>query len=244
MKKWILGLCLAYAITNGSTKLFANPQNPSFFIQSVAYETLKIQNTSPDDYQGLSDSYSSRGENYLILGDDQKALEDFMLSYEYASNCKIKEDNMFFRASFGAFLAHVRLENLESVQELYFYLDSMLEKNCSQSKNASFYLSNDNSNEILFQKCRADQPIFGPDRIAIGECMDRVTMTVKAITYLITPVKKAEVRALATALINQLANSAYECCEEGGIWKACLQPLVNKLHYWKVLGIPADPMWD
>jgi len=49
---------------------------------------------------------------------------------------------------------------------------------------------------------------------------------------------------MAYALIDQLAETAKNCCWAGGLWKGCLQKLVNKLHYWKVFGIPADPAWD
>ncbi len=89
-----------------------------------------------------------------------------------------------------------------------------------------------------------DCPIYGPDQISIRECLDRVDTTVEAITILIAAVKRTEVRTLAIAFIRQLENKARNCCIAGGIWKGCLQILVNKLHYWKVLGIPADPAWD
>lgn len=244
MKKWVLSLCLIFCIQNASIKLFANTQTQSLFDECITYESLNIQNSSPDDYHRLSDSHASRGENYLMLGDNQKALEDFMLSYEYASTCKIKKTHMLFRPLLGAFLAYARLENLESTRDLYVHLDSMLKNDCSESIGTSFNFNNRNSHAISFQLCHADHPILGPDRIAIKDCIERVGTTFNALCILISPIKKSEISALAMMLINQLADTAYTCCKEGGLWKACLQPLVNKLHYWKVLGIPADPMWD
>ncbi|NDE82640.1 MAG: hypothetical protein EB051_03370 [Chlamydiia bacterium] len=68
--------------------------------------------------------------------------------------------------------------------------------------------------------------------------------TVKALKILTSSVKNSAVRNLANILIDELADTGKRCCKAGGIWKGCLQQLVNKLHYWKVLGIPADPAWD
>lgn len=72
----------------------------------------------------------------------------------------------------------------------------------------------------------------------------RALATADNIKLLIYAIKRAEVQFLAEKTINALTLAAINCCEAGGMWKGCLQPLVNKLHYWKVLGIPADPMWD
>lgn len=71
-----------------------------------------------------------------------------------------------------------------------------------------------------------------------------VENTVDALLPLISAVKKTEVRVLATMVINGLGDQASRCCRAGGLWKGCLQKLVNKLHYWRMLGIPADPAWD
>jgi hypothetical protein len=94
------------------------------------------------------------------------------------------------------------------------------------------------------QYCNSDWPILGPERIPINDCLDSVDGTVKALKVLIAVVRKTEIRAMAYALIDQLAETAKNCCWAGGLWKGCLQKLVNKLHYWKVFGIPADPAWD
>ncbi|MGC2595981.1 MAG: hypothetical protein WA347_06855 [Rhabdochlamydiaceae bacterium] len=114
MKVWIHTISLAFFLLGTHIRLFAEAED-SFFVRSIAAESLNIQYTSPYDYSTLSDLHASRGEDYLILGEDQKALEDFLLSYEYALNCREEENRLSFRPLFGAFLAHVRLENLESV---------------------------------------------------------------------------------------------------------------------------------
>lgn len=91
---------------------------------------------------------------------------------------------------------------------------------------------------------RPDWPILGPDQISIRDCLERVETSREALFVLIAAVKKTEVRFIAMGVINALTDQAASCCRRGGLWKGCLQQLVNKLHYWKVLGIPADPAWD
>jgi hypothetical protein len=246
MKVWIRTISLAFFLLGTHMQLFAEAED-SFFVKSIAAESLNIQYASPYDYNTLSNLHASRGEDYLILGEDQKALEDFLLSYEYALNCIEEENHLSFRPLFGAFLVHVRLENLESVQEIYVHLQSIL-KNASCCKNAasSSYLGKRYSKgiDIPVQYCNSDWPILGPERIPINDCLDNVDGTVKALKVLIAVVRKTEIRAMAYALIDQLAETAKNCCWAGGLWKGCLQKLVNKLHYWKVFGIPANPAWD
>src|SRR5690242_14740747 len=96
---------------------------------------------------------------------------------------------------------------------------------------------------VLSVACQ-DGPIDGPNQIPIGECLKRVENTVALITPMIAAVKRSEVQALALIVINRLADTANGCCRAGGLWKGCLQKLVNKFYYWGLLGIPADPAWD
>lgn len=131
LEKWILAICLIFYAQH--TQLFAD-QKDSFFLQSIDFESSNIQHVSSDDYTALSDLHASRGEDYLILGDDQKALEDFMLSYGYALKCKERKNHFIFRPLFGAFLVYIRLENIEAAQEMYVYLDWILKNACSEAK--------------------------------------------------------------------------------------------------------------
>jgi hypothetical protein len=55
-------------------------------------------------------------------------------------------------------------------------------------------------------------------------------MLLKTHHLLLKYAKKTEIRALALACIKQLENKANNCCVAGGLWKGCLQSLVNKLH--------------
>jgi hypothetical protein len=247
MKVWICAISLAFFLLGTHIHLFAETSDDSFFVRSIAAESLNIQHASPYDYSTLSGLHASRGEDYLILGKDQKALEDFLLSYEYALNCTEEENHLPFRPLFGAFLAHVRLENLESVQEIYIHLQSILKsQDCCKDEGSSSYLSKRYSKgiDIPVQYCNADWPVLGPEKIPVKDCLNNVDATVRELKVLIAAVRKTEVRAIAYALIDQLADIAKNCCWAGGLWKGCLQKLVNKLHYWRVLGVPADPAWD
>jgi hypothetical protein len=235
MKTWLITIGLVLSFLQGN--LFANTKDVDM--------SMRIQEDSPYDCNRFSDLYASRGEDYLILGDDQKALEDFLRSYEYSlkSGGGIEETRLSFRSLFGAFLVYIRLEDLESAKEVYSHLDSILDSGaCFQCAKSTARPSKRLARPVLAN--HPDYPIYGSDQISIRECLDRVDTTVEAITILIATVKRTEVRTVAVAFIRQLENKARNCCIAGGIWKGCLQVLVNKLHYWKVLGIPADPAWD
>ena len=221
-----------------------------FFAQSIEATSTNIQQADPDDYNTLSDLYSSRGEDYLILDEDQNALTDFLLSYEYALNCNEQDNNLLFRSLFGAFLVHIRSENIESAQEIFARLQSILSSSsCNECKETrvpltSRYFKGIFTSSSSHQGDQPDWPIIGPDQIPTRDCLERVATTSKAVRILIAAVKKSEVRTLATLLIDELSDTASRCCRAGGIWKGCLQKLANKLYYWKVLGVPADPAWD
>lgn len=245
MKNWIIAVGFLFTFPCVHGHLFANVFENALFGSDIDRKNMKIEEDSHYDCSRFSELYASRGEDYLILGDDQRALEDFLLSYEYAlkTGWGTKRSFLSFRPLFGAFLVYVRLEDLESAEEVYSHLDSILEScACSQCTKSTVLSNNQFARPVLSQ--RPDYPIYGPDQVSIRECLERVDTTVEAITILIAAVKRAEVRTLAVAFIRQLENKARNCCIAGGIWKGCLQSLVNKLHYWKVLGIPADPAWD
>ncbi len=104
------------------------------------------------------------------------------------------------------------------------------------------------SNIILI----ADQPvkgpkIEGPDIATITQSINRVDATQKAAGILIATAK-TEVRHILNCIIEDLANRARNCCRAGGLWKICLQPLVDKWYQWnekwQIFGIPPDPAWD
>lgn len=88
----------------------------------------------------------------------------------------------------------------------------------------------------------------GPDKISVQECLDRVHGTANRMYDLIAFAPKVEVQFLLRNIVKELACQAADCCMAGGLWKACLGPLLNKWCKWnekyRVFGIPPDPAWD
>lgn len=246
MKAMMFTISLVLCLLNIPTQILAESYEESFFAKSIAHESLNIEEASPDDYITLTDLHASRGEDYLILGEDQKALEDFLLSYEYALNCEEVKGELSFRPLLGVFLVNVRLENLEVAQEISIQLNSILKNacgNCTESLAYGRHKSN-RTGSVSFQTCHGDWPILGPDQVTINECLKMVNNTTEAIGYMIAAVKRTEVRVLAMAVIEGLSDTASRCCRAGGLWKGCLQKLGNKLHYWRVFGVPTDAAHD
>ena len=93
----------------------------------------------------------------------------------------------------------------------------------------------------------SDQTILGPERISIEECIERAQGTAN-YAKIIIGFSKSRAQFILNTLIDDLKDRAIRCCMAGGLWKACLQPLVNKWHQWnekwEVFGIPPDPAWD
>jgi hypothetical protein len=93
----------------------------------------------------------------------------------------------------------------------------------------------------------SDQPILGPERISIEECIERSKTTANC-ARLIIGFSKSRAQLILKHLVDSLEDRAIRCCMAGGLWKACLQPLIHKWHRWnekwKVFGIPPDPAWD
>ncbi|MEN9343601.1 MAG: hypothetical protein RLZZ453_388 [Chlamydiota bacterium] len=250
MRWWVFIVLYCSSLLNLSTSFAAEDIAKKFISQSIQKISLDIQNAPSFEYAKLSDLFASRGEDYLILGEDIKALQDFELSHVYASKCDGDDlSYLLFRPLFGAFLVCARLENIENLQNIYNELQLILDHctcyECEES--ATFWKQTRNENRRIFiANCnnQPDWPILGPERISMRECLDRVEATAKELRFLVATIQRAEIQILAIALIDQLELSANRCCRAGGLWKGCLQKLVNKLHYWRVLGIPADPMWD
>jgi len=210
----------------------------------IDYETVQIANTSSDNYSTLIDIYFSRAESYLLLNMQNQALNDLEMGFKLAQYCNENECTfLFLRYLFDSAILYGLMDRMDdlynsaaSIQELLTY--SMHEKRC------------ENQNILpTFSKVNlTDRPILGPNKITIDECFEFVQGTSSKLRYLISLVPKAEAQVILHITIDGLHNEALRCCSAGGIWKACLQPLVNKWYNWnekyKLLGIPPDPAWD
>lgn len=100
--------------------------------------------------------------------------------------------------------------------------------------------------EMISEKL-SDRPILGPDRISIEKCIERAQETAN-YAKIIIGFSKSRAQFILNTLIDDLTGRAIQCCMAGGLWKTCIQPLVNKWYQWnekwKIFGIPPDPAWD
>lgn len=160
------------------------------FANALSKENIEIQGVIHHDCNAFSDLYASRGEDYLISGNDQKALEDFMCSYQWALKCKDTDSFLAFRALFGAFLVYIRCEDLELARNIYSELECILDGwTCVHYREPT--LDSSRHDFVLPVLSRySDYPIYGPEQIPIRDCLDRVNTTIEAITFLIAVVKK------------------------------------------------------
>ena len=94
----------------------------------------------------------------------------------------------------------------------------------------------------------ASKPILGPERISISDCIDFAESTAEKCGYLISFVPKAAVQVTLQILISDLKQRAISCCRAGGLWKACLKPILDKWQVWNekwnLFKIPPNPAWD
>lgn len=113
------------------------------------------------------------------------------------------------------------------LDDLYATADSLksifnsFECNCDQNRN------NPIANKNVLQHVYASKPILGPDRIPVQDCMNFAESTAEKCLYLMALVPKAHVQITLQILIDDLEKRAKSCCKAGGIWKACLQPIVD-----------------
>jgi len=106
------------------------------------------------------------------------------------------------------------------------------------------YYECDDCHNGNFLKCNeSDTPILGPDAVPIYECLDMVDGTEDKAKLLAT-FFKADKLIITQIAIAGLAEQARKCCRAGGLWKACLRPLIKKWSELNVVGIPDDPSWD
>lgn len=221
-----------------STALLATP-----FFDVIERETEKIQQITPNESCILADAYASRGESYLLLGYYEEALEDFQIAYEKVYELNNHEARLCaLRTLIDQFFAYALAGDEEKPQTLFDQIIPLL-RDCSCCTKQAVY----STEELIIKKCSSqhepDYPVLGPDHVSIEECIGYVKGSVKQLKLLCGAVPKTPARVLALALIDQLGESAMNCCRRGGLWKGCLQKLVNKVHYWHLLGIPSDPAY-
>lgn len=212
----------------------------------IRFETSQILDADPNNPEFLSEMYLSRAESYLLYGNNSLAYADFKEGYAIADLCSEETKmSLHFRALFGLAIVY---GCEEMTDELYATADSLklllssCKCNCNQDKQSQL-TGNGLSHHIYGVK-----PILGPDQIPIQDCIDFAESTAEKCRYLIALVPKAQVQVTLQILVDDLAKRARSCCRAGGIWKACLQPIVDKWQLWNekwnLFKIPPDPAWD
>src|SRR5579872_4932423 len=165
----------------------------------IEYETFQIENADYNNFDMLSDTYTSRGESYLLCGKMNLALIDLERGYKYAQ-CSIsaEKSTLLLRSLFDLAIVYGIMDKSD---EACAALDSMkliLESyKCECSDNRSW-------TQALAVKTLADQPILGPDKISVKECIDRANITASYANDLIKFVKRPEVQILLDRGIEDL----------------------------------------
>lgn len=215
----------------------------------IEFETSQISQADSNDPAMLADMYISRGESYLLGDQNDLALQDLQTGYEIAKASNSEDARpIFFRCLFGLAIANGNIGNLEEVYAIGESMKGILDsykcacKGDNQIVNEKYLLRK----QVFDATTRVD--ILGPDRISIGECINNAQGTASRARALISFVKRVEVQFTLNILIDDLLERSINCCRAGGIWKACLQPIVDKWNQWnekwRVFGIPPDPAWD
>jgi len=251
LRKWHLFFILSFIL---KTPVFSEEINYgmfSSFEELISYETNQILFFHSEDFEALSNAYINRGESYLIAGNYNLAIEDLKNGYEVAELCNSDvKTALCLRSLLGLVFSYGIMDEMEEfhvieqeIRNLFGAFECRtLEKRQHLNRSGSRF-----GYSAMTTHSSVEQPIHGPDKISIADCIDRARGTARASRILILRAK-LEVQTFLNILIDDLEDRAVRCCIAGGLWKACLQPIVNKWQKWnekwKVFGIPPDPTWD
>lgn len=240
---------LIFAMFNtcyGSSKDYTNFKNIE---EVIEFETLQILNFHPTEFNELSSAYLDRGDSYILIEQFEKALIDFQTGYDIARNCEGDEKSILsFRALFGMALVYANMEMIYELEVVYENLKSILKSltcsNCQMHHNSRASLQV----QDFFSYKKMAKEIIGPDQIAISDCLEYAEGTARRARELICFVKRPEVQIILNIIIDDLIERARGCCRAGGVWKACLKPIVDKWalwdEKWRIFRTPPDPAWD
>ncbi len=221
----------------------------SSFDELISYETSKIADFYSGNYADLSDAYINRGESHLLAGNYELAVEDLQNGYELAGFCDLHVKSvLLLRSLLGLLFSYGIMNEMDGFhlveQEIKILFDAF---DCRKTEKRQNLNRSGFHTGYSAMASNAEKPILGPDKISIADCVDRAQGTARASRILILRAK-LEVQTFLNILIDDLESRAVRCCVAGGLWKACLQPILSKWQQWnekwKVFGIPPDPAWD
>lgn len=158
------------------------------------------------------------GENKLFNGEFYEAYHYLSLAIDQCTSTPQQELRLC-RALFSRALSNGALNSdEEAIADIHRLTNIFKSFRCEQVKN---------SNENIYKV--KDKPLLGPDEIALEDCVKIVDNTEDYIKDILAfaPIN-TKCKVALVAAIHYAANEARNCCYAGGVWKACLQPLLTK----------------
>ena len=195
-----------------------------FLLQILVCAAVACEDTTEVHYPQVTDydewnieDLLDRGEDCLLNGNHESAEEIFSEATEHCYR-KEKQEIRVCRGLLARSLARASMGiEIEAIQDLQ----------ALQKQIEAFKCSNVSSNSEEYTA--GGKPILGEDRISIENCIKRTENTVNYIKDILAlaPISsKWKVTFITTLYV--LEDRAIQCCRAGGIWKACLQPLLDK----------------
>ncbi len=211
----------------------------------------------------IYDECVDRGIDLYFLEDFEEAVKIFdFVAQEYPSQCV--SEVAYGSALWGLLFCHAALSHEDLV---YSYMNLIHDffiktRSCCGRHISMQQLYGNQRVQILRSRNYQDGEWFdrnpgerAPDpeakfadpnekNVSVQDCIDRVNGTAKAIKYGICHIKNRQAIFILNEFIDNIARSCINCCVRGGIWTACVGPIVAKLQKWRIFGIPDDPAWD
>jgi len=192
------------------------------FLFCIAYSCENSQNVYyplvSDFDEWNIDDLLDKGEKCLLKRNHELAIEIFSEAIELCFKkekqeirlCRGLIDRSIARASIG--------DETEAIQDLRLLQKQIETFKCTNA-----------TAEFEEEFTAGGKPILGDDLISIEDCVKRTENTVSYIKDILAlaPVK-AKWKAAFISTLYLMEDQAIQCCRAGGVWKACLQPLLEK----------------
>jgi hypothetical protein len=229
-------------------------QNDDLWRNQIEDLILEESNTiiNSEDIEDRLNAILSRAESYLLCGDNQKAISDYERASFLIENLEKSSDEELyfsFRNNFGLMIAYLNESRENHAWVCYNILKTTLDElpcdgQISRYDCFTHKFAHQNEPNVLL----VNRPIEGPDQIPIQDCLNLVNNTERFCRILISYVKHSQAQVTLNLLIDGLTDSARGCCLGGGLWKACVGPLLQKWskwdQRWQMFRIPPDPAND
>jgi hypothetical protein len=218
--------------------------------ESETIRDLEVRYYSSSDRNALLELYNERGISNFAVGSYKAALRDFNRILEEAFSFGYKREGIVGAALWGRALCHACLESDAEMIEDIEMLDRYLDELCNGDCQSCFGVIEREPEYSPLSPYQASVTLVAKyvnpnEKLSIAECRERVTGTANALRLFIGPlIKDASKRGLFLSFIQGLEDKGLYCCREGSIWTTCINPLIEKLQRWKMVGIPANPAWD